>query len=80
MGISPPCHRRIGHQRAKVKRKELIELFYAVEEAANERHKLGEFDTNSKYMILLLDGMQKLVQHAIERSPEEPAPKKRGKK
>jgi hypothetical protein len=49
-----------------MKKKELIELYYAVEEAHEERKRLGDFDANSKYMMILLDGLQKAIAHAIE--------------
>lgn len=49
-----------------MKKKELIELYYQIEAAHDERKKLGEFDANSKHMMVLLDGLMKIVVHAID--------------
>lgn len=60
-----------------MKKKELIELYYDVGDAAEARRGLGGFDTNSPHILLLLEGLQRLIQHTIEKTPDDP---KRGKK
>lgn len=58
-----------------MKKKDLIELHHDIEEAVAERQRLGDFDANSKHMRLLMESMQRLVEHAIEQTPKS----KRGK-
>lgn len=54
-----------------MKRKELMSLYNDIVEAHNERAKLGDFDTNSQHMRLLLEGLLLLTEHAIEQTPED---------
>jgi len=49
-----------------MKKKELIDLYYQIEEAYHERQKLGEFDANSKHIMVLLEGLMKTVIHSID--------------
>jgi hypothetical protein len=54
-----------------MKRKDLIELYHSISDTHLERKKLGEFDANSKHMMVLLEGMLTLTEHAIEMTPPE---------
>lgn len=49
-------------------RKELIELGLDIEDAIVERQRLGEFDPNSKHMLLLLNGMAAMLAHVIDQT------------
>ncbi len=49
-------------------KKELVDLYYDVEEACEERRRLGEFDANSKYVMLALEGLRVLLANTIEGS------------
>jgi hypothetical protein len=46
-------------------KEQLRELYEYIEEAVEHRRTLGEFDANSKHIMLLLRGMQALTAHAI---------------
>lgn len=52
-------------------RKELTDFFYDVQDAAAERRALGEFDANSRYIILLLEGMEALIAHSLDQLPKD---------
>lgn len=54
-----------------MKRSDLIDLYNDIEEAVEERRRLGDFDANSKHVRLLMEAMQKLVAHGIEQMPKE---------
>lgn len=53
-----------------MKRSELVELHLDIETMAEERARLGEFSADSKAIILLLNTVQALLEHAIESVPE----------
>ena len=53
-----------------MKRSELVELHLDIETMAEERARLGEFSADSKAIILLLNTVQGLLEHAIENMPE----------
>jgi len=63
-----------------MKRKDLIELYHQIEETHLERKRLGEFDANSKHMMVLLDGMLQLTSHAIDQCSLGAKPEKKIKK
>lgn len=60
-----------------MKSKELIDLYHEIEDAYQERLGLGDFDANSAHMKLLLEGLLKITQHAIESAPDYVPPKRK---
>ncbi len=59
-----------------MKRKDLIELYHTISDTHQERKRLGEFDVNSKHMMILLDGMLTLTEQAIDQCPPDKKVKK----
>jgi len=57
--------------RVDMNKKELVRLHAEVDEALRERRALGEYNADSKHMLLLLGNMRELIAHAISQaSPE----------
>lgn len=50
-------------------RKQLLELREVIEGAVIERQAAGEFDANSRHMLLLLKSLLALIDHAITQYP-----------
>jgi hypothetical protein len=55
-----------------MKKRDLIDLYHMMQETHQERKRLGEFDANSKHMMVLLEGMLMLTENAIEQCPPDP--------
>lgn len=51
-------------------KKELLQFRIDVANVLAEREGVGDFDTNAKYMRLILKGMVNLIDHAIDKYPK----------
>ncbi len=51
-------------------KKELQQFRIDVANVLAERESVGDFDTNAKYMRLVLKGMINLIDHAIDKYPK----------
>ena len=49
------------------RRKHLVDIWEEVLDAIEERKAVGEFDANSKHVLLLLYGMAAMIDNAIKK-------------
>jgi hypothetical protein len=62
-----------------MKKHELEEFRFEIEQVINERKHLGEYDANAKHMNWLLEQLAKLTDHALSQYPKPISKSKRSR-